>query len=357
MVSLIQLALINFALSCFGFAVVRANSTTCVSSQLDWYTNIAGETPCMSYQRLRQLCDNYYTVGTLATTTPGDHCDSVLPDCCCNSISFALSMLCMNCQQDFTTGDIPGIDAPPGTYSAYLSSCSPVTNQTLATDIQQAVCNTGIPLAVFLYNLFWVDGSCLSTREHAVKDQEATNNNTFTYCSQNAASPTAATRTSGSTGPDTREIAGIAAGCVVATIFSLLGLFLWCRRKDVRKLRQNLVEEQATPHQGTGSNVTNISFLRAPGTASTPLRLNEIETSDMSGIQPRTSHTILAPVPRESVHLESSGHHTPSFASSGGDPGPRTGVNTPSLPPAYDQTWKASYGVRPLADQGRVSES
>ncbi|KAJ8595086.1 hypothetical protein M405DRAFT_403822 [Rhizopogon salebrosus TDB-379] len=150
----------------YAGVVLAAGDTTCLSSQLDWYTSAVGETPCMTYQRLRQICNNNYVVGNFAATTPGDHCADQVSDCCCNSVAFALSMLCMNCQEDAVPGDVIGIDAPAGTYTAYLNNsgsvCSPITNQSLPTTVQQAVCNLNIKIDNFLYNRsYWSDGSWL----------------------------------------------------------------------------------------------------------------------------------------------------------------------------------------------------
>ncbi|OBZ67475.1 hypothetical protein A0H81_12665 [Grifola frondosa] len=99
----------------------------------------------------------------MRTNTPGDNCDDQQMDCCCNSVSWALSMLCMNCQLDTQSGDSIGIDAGVGAYQMYLTRsdgtmCSPNTNQSLPTNVQSAVCNENIHLANFLYNLFWSDG-------------------------------------------------------------------------------------------------------------------------------------------------------------------------------------------------------
>ncbi|KAH9948310.1 hypothetical protein B0H21DRAFT_250993 [Amylocystis lapponica] len=170
-------------------------NTTCLSDRLDWYTDAVGETPCTTYQRLRQLCNSDYEVGAFSPKTPGDNCDDQVSACCCNSVSWALSMLCMNCQQD-ASASVNGIDAGKGAYQMYLHSggngelCSPMTNGSLPADIQQAVCNAGIKLDNFLYNLFWDDGSWFYsyTRESAETDQAANNNNTFTHCPNQAQS-------------------------------------------------------------------------------------------------------------------------------------------------------------------------
>ncbi|KAG2148949.1 hypothetical protein DEU56DRAFT_86944 [Suillus clintonianus] len=179
------LAWVGLLLLYYAGAVLAAGNTTCLSSQLDWYTSAVGETPCMTYQRLRQICNSAYLVGNFAATTPGDHCDDQVSDCCCNSVAFALSMLCMNCQEDAVAGDVAGFDAAPGTYSAYLAPCTTPTNQSLPASIQQAVCNENIKIDDFLYNRsYWSDGSWFYrwTADYAVEQQAINNNNTFTVC-------------------------------------------------------------------------------------------------------------------------------------------------------------------------------
>ncbi|KAG1830235.1 hypothetical protein EV424DRAFT_322543 [Suillus variegatus] len=178
--------------------VLAAGNTTCLSSQLDWYTTAVGETPCMTYQRLRQICNSAYVVGDFSATTPGDRCDDQVADCCCNSVAFVLSMLCMNCQEDAVAGNVAGIDAAAGTYSTYLATCGTSTNYSLPVGIQQAVCNENIKIDNFIYNrTFWSDGSWFYrwTADYAVEQQAINNNNTFTVC-PNQVSPSASLPTS-----------------------------------------------------------------------------------------------------------------------------------------------------------------
>ncbi|THU76991.1 hypothetical protein K435DRAFT_114062 [Dendrothele bispora CBS 962.96] len=131
---------------------------------MDWYKDAVGETPCTTYQRLRQMCNPQYQVGTLNTSLPPDTCDDQVGDCCCNSISFSLSMLCITCQQGFTKAT-NGFDAPAGMYQKYLtqsdnSTCSPVNNKTFPTNIQSAVCNNTIKIFDAMYTrIWWSDGS------------------------------------------------------------------------------------------------------------------------------------------------------------------------------------------------------
>ncbi|KAI0823202.1 hypothetical protein BC628DRAFT_1325508 [Trametes gibbosa] len=167
-------------------AVAGARSpgnTTCASSQLDWYTDVVGETPCATYQRLRQICNPDYLVPQMNANTPGDTCSDQLSSCCCNSVSWALSMLCMNCQYDTQPSGGIGIDAGPGAYYLYSNTCGgKPLNKTLPNDIQTAVCNREIKLDRNLYSLFWDTGACVYTKQTMSKDFAVTENNTFTHC-------------------------------------------------------------------------------------------------------------------------------------------------------------------------------
>ncbi|TBU46228.1 hypothetical protein BD309DRAFT_954473 [Dichomitus squalens] len=184
----------------------RAGNTTCASRQLDWYTDVVGENPCVTYERLRQICNIDYQVPSMPGKPPGDHCDDQVSECCCNTIAFYLSMLCLNCQQDTTNGYAVGIDAPIGTYQKYLNGCPNQRTLTgLPADIQAAVCNQGIRLDDFLYG-GWDDGSWfyVYTKENAGTQHAAHNNNTFTHCqsqvssSEPSATATLASSTAGS---------------------------------------------------------------------------------------------------------------------------------------------------------------
>ncbi|TBU23794.1 hypothetical protein BD311DRAFT_673192 [Dichomitus squalens] len=82
----------------------HAGNTTCASSQLDWYTDMVGESPCVTYQRLRQICNQDYQVPNFKSSVPGDLCDDEV-------VAYQLSMLCMNCQWDLKLGNQEGCDA------------------------------------------------------------------------------------------------------------------------------------------------------------------------------------------------------------------------------------------------------
>jgi hypothetical protein len=45
------------ALLAVAAAAAAQNATVCATNQLDWYTSAIGETPCRTYERLRQICD------------------------------------------------------------------------------------------------------------------------------------------------------------------------------------------------------------------------------------------------------------------------------------------------------------
>ncbi|TBU39129.1 hypothetical protein BD309DRAFT_970393 [Dichomitus squalens] len=229
---------------------VYGDNTTCASAQLDWYTDAVGETPCVTYQRLRQICNNDYQVQKFRPNTPGDNCNDQLSGCCCNSVAWALSMLCMNCQYDTEEGG-DGIDAGVGGYGLYLGSCSPVQNKTLPNDIQSAVCNKEIKLDRSLYGLFWDTGAWfyVYTKETIVADLAASNNNTFTNCASTTKNDTTTTSgtqtTSGaltgsaaptSTGSSSSSshigaiVGGVVGGIVGAIALGLVAFFLVRRR-------------------------------------------------------------------------------------------------------------------------------
>ncbi|KAH9846419.1 hypothetical protein C2E23DRAFT_578839 [Lenzites betulinus] len=178
-------------------SAVWAGNTTCASGQLDWYSSVVGESPCVTYQKLRQICNNDYQVPSFRPNTPGDNCDDQVSECCCNTVAFQLSMLCMNCQQDQQAGDQIGIDAGVGAYTLYRGTCGAGTNRSLPADIQQAVCNVNVRLDNYLYG-GWDDGSWfyVYTKENAVRDHAVNNNNTFTHCANQispSATPTSST--------------------------------------------------------------------------------------------------------------------------------------------------------------------
>ncbi|KAF9017178.1 hypothetical protein BDZ89DRAFT_1074994 [Hymenopellis radicata] len=138
---------------------VVAQNFTCNTNAMDWYTKAVGETPCATYSRLRQICVPSYDISSLQSifgSTP-DYCTDEITDCCCNTVSFVLSMLCRNCQ--FGSGHNTFV----GTYDVYLnksgSTCSPNTNGSLPAHVQTAVCDNGIKIMDGIYTDTWPDGS------------------------------------------------------------------------------------------------------------------------------------------------------------------------------------------------------
>ncbi|KAJ6548860.1 hypothetical protein B0H19DRAFT_194595 [Mycena capillaripes] len=150
-------ALPLFLCLCAAVGRAAADNLACKGTGMDWYINMVGETPCQTYQKLRQICNAQYAVGVQNTNTPPDSCSDQVSTCCCNTVSFALSMLCLNCQQDIGTGT--GFDAGVGAYGDYLGSCGNPQSFKLPTDIQTAVCNEKIKINDDLYSNGWGDGA------------------------------------------------------------------------------------------------------------------------------------------------------------------------------------------------------
>ncbi|KZT66678.1 hypothetical protein DAEQUDRAFT_674546 [Daedalea quercina L-15889] len=140
---------------------VAGDNTTCPGPLLDWYTEYVGETPCMTYQRLRQLCDPQYTVPLFRNTAPGDNCNSEVSACCCNSVAWSLSMLCMNCQEHAVANGTSSIEAGAHKSQHLIKAiaATATTERGLSTQVQSAVCNSDIKIADWLYPLYWGDGS------------------------------------------------------------------------------------------------------------------------------------------------------------------------------------------------------
>ncbi|OSX63215.1 hypothetical protein POSPLADRAFT_1045613 [Postia placenta MAD-698-R-SB12] len=88
-------------------SLAEAENTTCAGNALNWYSDAVGETPCREYQ-----------VPTFSNTAPGDKCNDEL----------------------------------------MVHTTSIVTTAVLA---QINLCNEGIKLDNFLYNLFWNTGACI----------------------------------------------------------------------------------------------------------------------------------------------------------------------------------------------------
>ncbi|KAH9934802.1 uncharacterized protein B0H18DRAFT_1207477 [Fomitopsis serialis] len=157
-------------LTLYSALIAGSSAPTCYpgSDTLQWYTNAVGETPCATYQRLRQICNSDYTTPTWSIDAYTDQCDDPLSTCCCNSITWSVRMLCINCQWDEFGVNDPGHSAGAGAYYNYRWStgtpnsgtyCGDGYNQTLPDSLQRAVCDRGINLASFFYSVFWPDGS------------------------------------------------------------------------------------------------------------------------------------------------------------------------------------------------------
>ncbi|KAI1781949.1 hypothetical protein LXA43DRAFT_1105047 [Ganoderma leucocontextum] len=391
--------------------LARAGNTACVSNQLSWYTSVVGESPCMTYQRLRQICNNDYQVPTFATTVPGDRCDDQVSECCCNMVAFQLSMLCMVCQQDKQDSGGIGIDA-----------------RGLPSDLQSAICNENIRIDNFLYDS-WDDGTWfyMWTMENVERLHAANNNNTFTHCpDQISPSPTPTSRSSLSTVQQTQaatppsEVSSIATpvtsavetststsgaspmstssssapvqtldtglgadgadgqskskshasliGAVVGGVLGLVAIvlagFLWRRRKTSREglqgTRGGYFEYKSAP---------TAPLVSAPAESLTPNRRLNTEgcptsqvTYDgdpfMSGTSPRTpgmwSGSALIPaVTQPSTSLTESAlrHHDGGPLTTG-----LTRSNSGRLPPAYDASWDGEQdGRRTHPGAGSVS--
>ncbi|KAJ8596820.1 hypothetical protein M405DRAFT_757036 [Rhizopogon salebrosus TDB-379] len=355
-----------------------AGNTTCAGSMTQWYTDAVGETACTTYQRLRQICNANYQVPNFRPVVPGDQCDDGVSSCCCNSISFGLSMLCMNCQLDVDGGPTAGIDYGPGAYGSYLTSqsgqCSPSTIQLLPSDVQSAVCNRGIKLANFLYNLYWVDGSWPyeATMNFALKDEAATNNNMYnTHCnsttsttSTNLSSSTSSPSTTSAPSQTTTAASGAAHGVNVPTIVgAVIGSaavlvaaaavagFCW-RRRDRRLANSSLdVDNQHAPEMEVASPYI------VPRSSSGNQNLNGYEYSRNRGHLPTSSSSTIP-------------YSTTTLATAAGEKGQRSSDLVPNrsssmsglrhedagvipnldrswsgrLPPAYDNVWEVPQG-------------
>lgn len=130
----------------WGMPVVRGPSgfgnDTCIDGAVGWYTQSVGETPCRTYERLRQQCNPHFRTPNMASTVPPDTCDDKNPTCCCNSLAFSLAMLCMNCQFGAGTNAANGINAGDGAYPAYVETCHPPLNSSLPQQLDSFFCTS-----------------------------------------------------------------------------------------------------------------------------------------------------------------------------------------------------------------------
>ncbi|KAH7088655.1 hypothetical protein BKA62DRAFT_728027 [Auriculariales sp. MPI-PUGE-AT-0066] len=136
------------------------NTTSCKDQSVTWYDNQDGLNPCQQYSELRKLCDTSYEVPDMNGQWPPDTCRSQKNECCCNSVAFSLSMLCIQCQMGVGTGKSQdSINArEDGVYQLFLAGCGPGTNHSLPTSVQTAVCQSGLKLMRYQYDPFWDNG-------------------------------------------------------------------------------------------------------------------------------------------------------------------------------------------------------
>ncbi|KAF7370066.1 hypothetical protein MSAN_00636600 [Mycena sanguinolenta] len=246
-------------------ARVAADNLSCNGTGMDWYINMVGETPCQTYQSLRQICNSNYQVGVQNVNTPPDGCTDQVSSCCCNTIAFSLSMLCLNCQQNIGTGS--GYDAGVGAYTDYLNGCSNPQSKQLPSDIQTAVCNEKLKIDDDIYTNAWPDGSWfyIYTSETIQKDNIVANNNSFTHCASttvnttsalgSSTSSTSSAKSSPSSAADNTPvtttkkiasgaIAGIAVGAVIVGLAVAAALWWFCyyRRRHGRDMRAGMLE-------------------------------------------------------------------------------------------------------------------
>ncbi|CAE6469917.1 unnamed protein product [Rhizoctonia solani] len=271
--------------------VAQAGNTTCKTTSLDWFTQSTGETPCRTYERLRQICSADYQVGNFRSTTPGDNCGGQPATCCCNSVAWALSMLCMNCQYGVGSslnGD-SGFDAGAGAYGIYLAGCGKPTNKTLPTDVQTAVCRQDIKIPAMLYNLFWTTGDWYYeyTKGSAQLDISSGKNDSG-ICPKSSASSTVSTAistgtasaseptSSASSTPVGAIAGGVVGGVVLLAAAVLLGFFISRRRKDKGGVI-DLTEENKPP------SVTLEPYNISPGNTAQPVAITPYAVPSSSG--------------------------------------------------------------------------
>ncbi|KAH7910213.1 hypothetical protein BJ138DRAFT_1153380 [Hygrophoropsis aurantiaca] len=370
---------------------VYAGNTTCLSAQLDWYTDAVGESPCMTYQRLRQICDSDYQVPSFSATLPGDTCGGQNTDCCCNSVAWVLSMLCMNCQQDADPSSIaPGIGAPNGTYSTYIGTCGQSVNYTLPSDIQADVCSENIKISTYIYTrVYWNTGAWYYnwTRTFAM-EQISANGTTITgMCANEVPSFSATSTTSSSVAtsasPSTSMmptqlpsnantvqsspsmgaiVGGVIGGVAAVAIIALAGLYY--RRRNIKRpqlregevidgawndqppLRQNALSQAAAPSSArrvppfSGPELTPFphslaTSADAPRAFHSAGKLTPTSNSSQSSDIPQTSERSNIIVPSDSVDARSTSLSREEDAGHFGGYGPPTA----RLPPAYNPVW------------------
>ncbi|KAJ3854592.1 hypothetical protein EV368DRAFT_80459 [Lentinula lateritia] len=192
----------------------------CTGTGLNWYINMVGESPCTTYERLRQICNPSYQVGTMNVNTPPDACDEQVADCCCNSVAFTLSMLCLKfvyflliamsnyihttlvANKEEAAMGLTQVKVPTSSICRVLvrldNGAAPSRTQ---DNIDTAVCDRNIKIIDDIRTgLFWSDGSWfyMWSYEAISKDVGANNNNAFTHCTSTTSTSTTSTSTSSS---------------------------------------------------------------------------------------------------------------------------------------------------------------
>ncbi|KAG8709812.1 hypothetical protein FRC09_000454, partial [Ceratobasidium sp. 395] len=191
-------------------------------------------------------------VGNFDLNRP-ETCNDQLSTCCCNSIAFALSLLCLNCQYGTGSGNgqDTGLDAPAGYYRTYLGNCQPVTNRSLPNTVQTAACNQGIKIPNYLYTLFWDQGDWYYefTRQTAQLQIQSGQNGTKCPTSTSSARPSSTAPTSSpSTNPNLDNSSSPNVGAIVGGVVGGVGLLViaalvfWFSRHRRSKETSDLID-------------------------------------------------------------------------------------------------------------------
>ncbi|KAJ3866934.1 hypothetical protein EV359DRAFT_61892 [Lentinula novae-zelandiae] len=160
--------------------LVRADGdVACSGTGLDWYIDMVGESPCTTYERLRQICNPSFQVGVMNVNTPPDACNEQVV------VNKVLEQAAMGLTQ---------VKAPTSSTCRVL-----VHPDNGAAPSRTRVCDRNIKIIDDIRTgLFWSDGSCVWSYEAISEDVGANNNNAFTHCASST-STSASTSTSSST--------------------------------------------------------------------------------------------------------------------------------------------------------------
>ncbi|KAH9935280.1 uncharacterized protein B0H18DRAFT_975092 [Fomitopsis serialis] len=347
-----QLAAV-LVLSFYSAPITGSTAPTCYagSDTLQWYIDAIGETPCATYQRLRQICNSDYTTPTWNIDATTDQCDDPLSTCCCNSITWSVRMLCINCEWDEFGVNDPGHSAVAGAYYNYRWSsgtpnngmyCGDGYNQTLPESLQQAVCDRGIYLGDFLYSIFWPDGSWNFTNFEflAKQDPALHNNQSLDSCTSTSSTPITVTL-SGTNTPsilpptsavggksDTVAVVGGSLGGALGLV--LLGAIIVVHYVKRRRLRQSrsavgVADDRAQSRDrlGAAASWTNFSTnIVTPFVSQSPRPPSNEQISQRTSTPSTHSETYLVP--------DGSYTSPPTDTSEGDDSPTPTGVHPPN---------------------------